>query len=198
MLFDIPIQWIPRIVMWGIFLLNGAVMKRAVNRALIVVLLFNLIGFVRAENPEILWHKGSFSHQNLLSGAQYRWEDDHILLNDVSVTNPVPDTLRILAIRVAFQTDDDPRTTGDGRFDLIWTFCLQFGICRDYKYSFLLTPGYFMAILLIRQVCSSDAKGPHRAKYCNCLSPIVAPRANLAIALLSPLEMRPLKNWTFR
>ncbi len=29
-----------------------------------------------------------------------------------------PDTLRILAIRVAFQQDDDPTTTGDGTFDL--------------------------------------------------------------------------------
>ncbi|HID32038.1 MAG TPA: T9SS type A sorting domain-containing protein [bacterium (Candidatus Stahlbacteria)] len=33
--------------------------------------------------------------------------------------HPGVDTIRILAIRVEFQEDDDPRTTGNGKFDLI-------------------------------------------------------------------------------
>ncbi|MFO7768639.1 MAG: immune inhibitor A [bacterium] len=37
----------------------------------------------------------------------------------VGIPGPVlPDTLRVLVLRVAFQPDDDPRTTGDGTFDM--------------------------------------------------------------------------------
>lgn len=102
---------------WGIFLLNGAVMKRVGYTVLLLILLFNR-GIVRAEEPEMRWRKGPVSHRNLLSGSQFRWENDQLVSNDVTVTNPVLDTLRILAIRVEFQTDDDPRTTGNGRYDL--------------------------------------------------------------------------------
>ncbi|MBN2029560.1 VCBS repeat-containing protein [bacterium] len=93
-------------------------MRKAVNRILIVLWTLNLVGIVMAGEPQIQYRRGSVSRQNLLSSARFHWENNQVLFDPIPETHSVMDTLRILAIRVAFQTDDDPRTTGDGRFDL--------------------------------------------------------------------------------
>ncbi len=104
--------------LWGIFLLNGTIMKYTVHRVLIFNLFFLLIGFAAGKEPANQWRRGSVSHQNLLSNARFHWEDDRLFFDHADEEDLVSDTLKILAIRVEFQTDEDPRTTGKGRFDL--------------------------------------------------------------------------------
>ncbi len=93
-------------------------MRKAVKKAFIIFWLPGLLGIVMAEQPKIHWRIGAISHQNLLSSARFYWDNDRLVVHPMTKTDAVSDTLRILAIRVAFQTDDDPRTTGDGCFDL--------------------------------------------------------------------------------
>ncbi|MCJ7811949.1 hypothetical protein MUP95_01345, partial [bacterium] len=92
-------------------------MKCSAYRVFVFILLFHVMGVVGKE-PAIQWRRSSVSHQNLLSSARFHWEDDRLFFDHAAEVDPVSDTLRILAIRVEFQTDEDPRTTGKGRFEL--------------------------------------------------------------------------------
>jgi len=81
---------------------------------LILPLLFNLpLRIVRSNHPQ---------------GKPFRFKDPGVFkrfgrvdvrkLRRRLLDHPGVDTIRILAIRVEFQEDDDPRTTGNGKFDL--------------------------------------------------------------------------------
>ena len=67
-------------------------------------------------------------HLNLAPAAGFR-SRSHTLLRSARSGTALPDTLQILVLRLQFQPDDDPRTTGDGTFDLrdIDTFRSQEG-----------------------------------------------------------------------
>ena len=65
----------------------------------------------------------SVSRRNLLRNARFHWEDRRFRLIADDAENVIYkvdqiDSLRILALRVEFEPDEDETTTGDGRFDL--------------------------------------------------------------------------------
>ena len=70
------------------------------------------------QEPTYIRRTGSVSRQNLLKNARFLWHDDRFSFRPLTDEPAEPDMLRVLAIRVEFQTDGDDRTTGDGRFDL--------------------------------------------------------------------------------
>lgn len=61
---------------------------------------------------------GGPSRQNLISSSQVEWRQDSPNFRSESTQQAASDSIRILALMVQFQPDEDDKTTGDGLFDL--------------------------------------------------------------------------------
>ena len=93
-------------------------MKRIVFLFLVLCVLFNFVGILFGNNVRLRVGKFSVSQQNLLKNSRLFWEHGHLYLRPILQKSFTVDTLRVLALRVEFQTDDDDKTTGNGHFDL--------------------------------------------------------------------------------
>jgi M6 family metalloprotease-like protein len=77
------------------------------------------LGFCKT--PAFKFPRGSVSQRDLLKSAAFQFDDGRCVLRKSSTESSnaaFPDTLRLLALMVQFQEDDDEETTGDGRFVL--------------------------------------------------------------------------------
>ena len=85
---------------WGRFVLTGIMTGAILASA--------------AERPVLTGRKPSLSRENLVSGAAFQWHGRWERVPQA--VNSAPDELRILAVRLQFQPDEDFMTTGDGTF----------------------------------------------------------------------------------
>ncbi|MFQ5751235.1 MAG: hypothetical protein ACE5HI_04495, partial [bacterium] len=69
------------------------------------------------QNLNLKLHKSGISDRDLLGIGQPLTRILNLTVTP-NAANDFPDTLRILAIRVEFQEDNTPLTTGNGKFDL--------------------------------------------------------------------------------
>jgi M6 family metalloprotease-like protein len=85
---------------WGRFVLTG--------------ILTGLIAVSAVERPVLTARKPSLSKKNRVPGAAFQWHGSWERVPQTA--NSAAGKLRILAIRLQFQPDEDPMTTGDGTF----------------------------------------------------------------------------------
>jgi M6 family metalloprotease-like protein len=84
------------------------------GRFVLTGILMGLIAASAADRAVLTGRKSSLSKKNWVSGAAFEWHGRWERMQQPA--NPAPDEIRILAIRLQFQPDEDFMTTGDGTF----------------------------------------------------------------------------------
>jgi len=91
-------------------------MKKNIISLAVLVLGFSAAAGAGNRNRHIKALQGSVSQQNIVKTCRYMWNNG--FLAEKNSYDSSIDTLRVFAMRVAFQPDTDTGTTGNGMFDL--------------------------------------------------------------------------------
>lgn len=93
-------------------------MKKVVN-PYVMGFVHLLLAFSLAAKPvRISQRHDSISKRNLNPCARFHFQDGSVFQNIASAMPLEPDTVRVLALMVEFQSDENEKTTGNGTFDL--------------------------------------------------------------------------------
>lgn len=93
------------------------------KRTLTILLILYIISFhtinILGNDKKIYLQKSSISKKNLLTSSLFNRDADQIFIkNPPAFSTAFSDTVKLLALMVEFQIDDNDKTTGDGSFDL--------------------------------------------------------------------------------
>ena len=90
-------------------------MKRRIKYFFLTFMVFISV-VIQSKEAGFQFRKSSISKQNLITSSKFHWEGRSLSRKMTPAVTLQADTLRILALRAEFQTDQNDSTTGDGSF----------------------------------------------------------------------------------